>query len=395
MTRYNSVDASEGGLRTDAVAYVIPRLVADGVDHYAAVIGLLSALTVHTTVDVIALSGAPIIIDGVRLVEILPSSPFKRAVALVRALHRARARGVRTYFVRVSSPAGVIVGLWARATGGVALYWHSGAVDYQMPRSFRQLRDYVWGKLLTKAAIQLSHRLVTGPQRMVGYYAQTFGTSPSKIAVVPNDVNTRFFHPVDEANKTAVRRRLGIPLDKRVFLIVHRLSPIRRTHLYFSVILTMLRSQENALLVVVGDGPDRAQLEAMAHESGSGSRVRFAGSQPRSSVRSYYQAADVFLNPSYVEGFPRVIVEAMASALPVLATSAGGTVDLFPEDCRGWVVERDDVVQFQAKCDELAFADDRTLQALGARLLQHAQQFSTDSVAALYARLIVAGKTTA
>ena len=79
------------------------------------------------------------------------------------------------------------------------------------------------------------------------------------------------------------------------------------------------------ILLVIGDGSERARLEASAREVGAGSSVRFLGH--REDARDLLSACDVYANSSISEGISLTILEAMAAGLPVVATRAGGTPD--------------------------------------------------------------------
>lgn len=91
-------------------------------------------------------------------------------------------------------------------------------------------------------------------------------------------------------------------------------------------------------LTLVGDGPEREQLERRAAELGLGDAVRFAGAVGHDRVGDFYAQADVFCLPSFGEGVPTVLMEAMASGLPVVATNVMGTAELVEDGRSGIVV---------------------------------------------------------
>jgi glycosyltransferase involved in cell wall biosynthesis len=79
-------------------------------------------------------------------------------------------------------------------------------------------------------------------------------------------------------------------------------------------------------LILVGDGPDRSRLEAMARRCGVHDWIHFAGH--RADVAPYYGLADVVVLPSWTEGSPNVLLEAMAAGLPIVATAVGGVAEI-------------------------------------------------------------------
>ena len=114
----------------------------------------------------------------------------------------------------------------------------------------------------------------------------------------------------------------------------------------YDVLLHALAALPEAALVLVGDGPERRPLEALAADLGVGDRVRFAGwqAEPRRLLTTF----DVFALPSRFEGFPLAIVEAMLAELPVVATAVGSVPEAVRADETGLLVPPDDPVTLAA-----------------------------------------------
>ena len=85
-----------------------------------------------------------------------------------------------------------------------------------------------------------------------------------------------------------------------------------------------LRGLAHAELFVIGSGPERSTLEKLARDCGVAERVRFTGAIAQQDLRRYYGAADVLVLASEREGWPNVLLEAMACGTPVIATDVGG-----------------------------------------------------------------------
>jgi glycosyltransferase involved in cell wall biosynthesis len=150
------------------------------------------------------------------------------------------------------------------------------------------------------------------------------GLDRSRISVVHNGV-----YPVQpgETAPAQVRARLGLTPEDRVVLSVGRLS---REKGHGDLLRAFARVRAEApppvRLVLVGDGPDRPRLEREAWRCRLDADVRFAGHV--SQVAPYYAMADVFALPSWSEGSPNALLEAMAWGLPVAATRAGGVPEI-------------------------------------------------------------------
>ena len=155
----------------------------------------------------------------------------------------------------------------------------------------------------------------------------------SRIFVVENGIDVSPFGRDPEA-RNSVRRELGIPSRAWVVGSVGRLSPEKNQRL----LLDAMRELD-ATLVLVGDGPLRPDLERAA-----GSRVVLTGR--RDDVARVLAAFDVFALSSDSEGLPLVLLEALASELPVIATQVGGVSDLIHDGRTGLLVPAGDVVRF-------------------------------------------------
>jgi len=125
-----------------------------------------------------------------------------------------------------------------------------------------------------------------------------------------------------------LRRRLGIAAGERVVLTVGRLS-LEKGHADALRVFRLLRDRMPAQplrLLIVGDGPERRRLGALADRLGLAQSVIFAGHQDQ--IAAFYAAANVFLLTSHSEGSPNALLEAMSAGLPVVATRVGGVPEL-------------------------------------------------------------------
>lgn len=128
------------------------------------------------------------------------------------------------------------------------------------------------------------------------------------------------------------------PREEAVILMVGRLMGPKGLPILFEA-LRELRGRDVAVrLVVVGDGPDRAAYEALAQELGIAEHVELVGAVGQDEIRERYAAADVFCLPSFAEGIPVVLMEAMAMELPVVTTAIMGIPELVEDGVHGRLV---------------------------------------------------------
>jgi glycosyltransferase involved in cell wall biosynthesis len=145
------------------------------------------------------------------------------------------------------------------------------------------------------------------------------GVPGEGIEVLRNGVDLRLFWPIE---REAARHRLK--LTRTTLLSVGHLIP-RKAH---ELVIQALRWLPEMDLIIIGDGPERGALGALALESGVGERVRFVGALAQEELRSYYGAADALVLASSREGWANVLLESMACGTPVVASKIGGTPEV-------------------------------------------------------------------
>jgi phosphatidylinositol alpha-1,6-mannosyltransferase len=140
---------------------------------------------------------------------------------------------------------------------------------------------------------------------------------------LPKGVDAKRFSP-EGGN---ARARLGLT-GKRVVLTVARLVPIKNVERLLDAMALVRTRMSGAHLVVVGDGPEAEALKRHAAAVGISEAVTFVGYAPHADTPDFYRAADVFALSSDFDNSPNVVLEAMASGLPVVTTDVGGVREL-------------------------------------------------------------------
>lgn len=156
------------------------------------------------------------------------------------------------------------------------------------------------------------------------------GVPSERRVAIPNGVHTARFKPLAAREKARLRRSLDLPRSP-VVIFTGRLAPEKRLHDLLAIWPMVRERHAGALLVLVGSGSHRAELESQAGEG-----VRFAGSIM--DVAPYLQTADLFVLPSAAEGLSNSLLEAMSTGLPCITTTVGGAPDLIDHGRNGWLV---------------------------------------------------------
>ena len=165
------------------------------------------------------------------------------------------------------------------------------------------------------------------------------GVEPQRIRV--QHMSIRPF-AIDELDCEQLRSRLGLKTDEKVVLSIGRLSHEKGHGDLIRAFAGMRRSQhsESLKLILVGDGPERERLERIRDENSLEDSVLFTGHQDN--VKPFYGIASVFVLPSYSEGSPNVLLEAMAARVPVVATRVGGVPELVQDGANAILVKAAD-----------------------------------------------------
>ena len=186
----------------------------------------------------------------------------------------------------------------------------------------------------------------------------------SKIKTIRCGVDLREFRmTADECEKKS----------EPVVVTTARLSP-EKGHVILIGAMAQLRGEGLVLRAVfIGDGPFRNQLTKAAHAAGVDDLIEFAGALPPSAVIDRLSTADAFCLPSFAEGLPVSLMEAMAVGVPVVTTYVAGTPELVVNDVSGWIVPPGNVGRLAEALREATTGDRRRAMVDGARAaIEHA-----------------------
>jgi glycosyltransferase involved in cell wall biosynthesis len=163
----------------------------------------------------------------------------------------------------------------------------------------------------------------------LGDAAAGLGYPRERIKVLRNGVDTDLFRPVD-GSRWRARAKPGQPLIASVGLLIPR-----KGH---DLLIAAMAKLPDAHLLIAGQGPDREKLETLAKSLNVADRVELVGSVPHEELPALYSAADMLVLATSREGWPNVLLEAMACGAPVVATNIGGIPEIVTRPEAGVIV---------------------------------------------------------
>jgi sugar transferase (PEP-CTERM/EpsH1 system associated) len=232
---------------------------------------------------------------------------------------------------------------------------------------------------------RLTDFLFTVTEDLRAYHSRQIGVNEKHLGVIPNGVDTERFRPQFDM-RSAVRDRLGFPKDAIVLGAVGRLVPIKN-HVQLLYAAAELRQRGvDVCLLLVGDGPELTRLKEMVRTTPSlTGQVVFAGAVQN--VSEHLNAMDVFVLPSINEGMSNTLLEAMATALPVVATRTGGNPELVEDGLCGFLVPPNDSRGLIDKLDALCRDAELRVRVGRRARIRVEQMFSLDRMREAYRRL--------
>ncbi|MEN6519780.1 MAG: glycosyltransferase family 4 protein [Armatimonadota bacterium] len=188
-------------------------------------------------------------------------------------------------------------------------------------------------KILIRLAGRVSNRMIAvSPSLKASLVAA--GVDEQKIEVIPNGINLSDYGNAGKSVKYMVDE-LGIDVSSKVIFTAARLTKVKGVETLILAVPIIAERRPNVRVLIAGDGPDRQSLMELAEKAADG-RVVFLGH--RRDVPRLLAAADVVAIPSLSEGHPLILVEAMASEKPVVASSVGGLADTLRDGDTGILV---------------------------------------------------------
>lgn len=204
-------------------------------------------------------------------------------------------------------------------------------------------------------------------------HALSLGIRAARLAVIPNGIS-----PLSPADRPGARTRLGLPEATPCVGFVGRLSAQKAVDRLIRA-FALAPGNQQARLVIVGEGAERMALESLARDLGIANRTLFTGQGDGAALMAGF---DIFVLPSRYEGFPYVLLEAASRGLPILTMAVGGAGVVVEQGGNGYVVPQAGGVVAMAERLGLLLGDPGLRRGMAKRSLERAAGFTARNMAA-------------
>ena len=215
--------------------------------------------------------------------------------------------------------------------------------------------DPRWQRALERATAPLANAITANAPAVAADYKAFARARADQVVTVPNGVDVEALHRLPAEERVRKRQALGLSPDDVVIGTVARLAKEKDFETFLRAVAGARENLPALHSVIVGEGPLRAHLESFASSLGLTGVVQFLGE--RKDVGDLIQCYDAFLLTSVIEGMPNVVMESQLLGVPVVATRAGGTVDLIRDGETGLLAPIGDY-QALASCIVRLFTED-------------------------------------
>jgi glycosyltransferase involved in cell wall biosynthesis len=320
--------------------------------------------------------------------EISPLRDLRAAFRLAALIRRVRPEILHTHTAKAGAIGRVAALLSAGTRPPIVVHTFHGHV---LRGYFDPLRTHVFRRLERSLARSATALVAVSPE--VRDDLVELGVAPrEKFTVIRLGIELDERVGSGANGRAETRRLLGIPPDRFTVGWIGRMTGVKRTDDVLLVLQSLRERGVDACLCMVGDGPDRDDVEERAHELGIARDCLFLGYQE--DVAPFYAALDTLVLPSGNEGTPVSAIEALASGRPVVATRVGGVPDVVRDGEDGFLVEPGDVEGMAGRLALLA-ADPDLCRSMGdagrARVLaRYSVRRLIDDVDLLYRSLLEA-----
>lgn len=380
--------------KQNKVCYVLPQFHSNSAENFFHIVNFLEELGKKVELYVV-IENCDIVPEMNNLAKLLilnvgfkKKSILHRFAHLIRIYFELYKKGVHIFFIR-SSLTGVIPLIFANRILNLnrakIIFWSCGQ-DVN-PISFSLNKKNI-KRLLSKFLGWLAFKginfLATGPNLMVDYYHDRYKIPKAKILMLFNDISLNRFSQLDPISKNNKKEEL-YKTRKKIILYVHTFNKCRGANLLVPI-AKKIRSQKLDIMVYAigrpGDYSETLEKEILDNKLEE-YLINF-GQIPNRIIDRYYKTADLFIMPSKGEGFPRVLLEAMACGCPPVSFDVGGVKNIFSLE-----MQKDLLIPIG---EDSKFIDESInvvcnqvlLKKMSQKSIQQVQKFDTKKVAQMY-----------
>lgn len=376
------------------VCYVLPQYYKNSAENFFHIANFLSGLGKQVELYVVIehCDTMPKI-NNVKKIFILDDgsssiSSFGRLVKLVNIYFELYKKGITVFFARASLTGVlplVIANRFFNFNRANVVFWSCG--QDIVPLSFfpnkKNIKRAV-SKLLAWFVFRGVNYLATGPELMADYYHQHYQIPQHKILILYNDISLDRFYPLSTQEKSIGKQAI-LDTNKKVMLFVHTFNECRGADLLPLIAKKIKDNNLNVVIAAIGrPGDYSSQLDKEIKANNLQDYLLNLGEIPNKNIVKYYQIADLFLMPSRGEGFPRVLLEAMACGCSTLSFEVGGVADILPVDViKELLIPLNNENKFVEQSIKL-IGNQQLLEELSKYSYQKVKQYSTDHIVDMY-----------
>jgi glycosyltransferase involved in cell wall biosynthesis len=237
--------------------------------------------------------------------------------------------------------------IWARLKGIPVIHVEHGTVHTVLSSRLLgiigKIYDHVLGTLVVKLA-----QVNVGGSVAACEFARHLGARNT--LVIHNGVDPNVF----QKRPSECRQKFGFSDSDIIVTFVGRLIYAKGAQDLIRAFSNITESELKMRLIIVGDGPYRNELEQLISQNGKKADIIMVGQKDQEQLVDILSITDIFVNPSYSEGFPTSVLEAASIGIPVIATDVGGTKEIITDNNTGILVQAGNVNQLENKLHDLS-----------------------------------------
>ena len=237
-------------------------------------------------------------------------------------------------------------GLMLRKKYNIPLICSFRGSDINIYPKYDQFTYYLTKKVITETD------QITTVSNALKIVAERIGKPKKEIQVVYNGCNSKMFS-YNAKGRLEIRKKLRISLKKIVIIFVGGLVKSKGIFELLSAFTKLNYKYSNLYLILIGNIPDRTALDKIVSSNYLNNKIYIVSEIPQNEIPYWLSASDIFVFPTYNEGLPNALMEAMACGLPVIATKVGGIPEVVRDGQNGILIDKKSVISIEHSIEKL------------------------------------------